>query len=109
MKQAVTIYDFVNAFESSDTYKNNFTRKGLHALFEELEQYEEDMGEELDFDMIALCCEYAEYESLKEFQDDYGKEYETFENIQEETILIPVDVEYFAGSSEIKSFIIQQF
>jgi hypothetical protein len=35
--------------------KNQFSYKGLNALFEYLEEYEESTGEEIDFDVIALC------------------------------------------------------
>lgn len=60
MKKTITKYEFVSAFQSSSTYQNNFSRVGLHELFEALEQWEEDLGEEIDFDIVAIACEYTE-------------------------------------------------
>ena len=71
MKTRVSVYDFRNAFMQSDTYKNSFTYEGLAALFEYLEQYEEDTNEEIDFDMVALACEYSEYTSAWEAMEQY--------------------------------------
>lgn len=76
MKKTVSIYDFRNAFLQSDTYKNNFSYEGLTALFKWFEEYERDVndGEEIDFDMVAICCEYSEYESALECAKEYGFE-----------------------------------
>ena len=65
-----------------------------------LEQLEDDIGEEIELDVIALCCEYAEYDSLAEFREDYGEDYNTMQDIEYHTTVIMIDDE---------SFIIQQF
>ena len=44
---------------------------GAYALAEYLEQIEEDCGAEIEFDRVALRCEYSEYESLKEWSRCY--------------------------------------
>lgn len=72
MKEYVSVYTFRDRFLQSDTYKNNFTYEGLTALYEYLEEYEESTGTEIDFDMIALCCEYSEYDSAWEAMEDRG-------------------------------------
>jgi hypothetical protein len=36
---------------------------GARALVEHLEQLEEDTGEEIEFDAIAIRCDYDEYEN----------------------------------------------
>ena len=79
---------------------NNFSKAGLFALFDYLEQLEDDIGEETELDVIALCCEYAEYDSLAEFREDYGEDYNTMQDIEYHTTVIMIDNE---------SFIIQQF
>lgn len=71
MKQYVTEHEFKSCFLKSDTYKNNFSNEGLTALFQYLEQYEESTGGEIVFDMVALCCEYSEYESAWEAAEAY--------------------------------------
>ena len=71
MKTTVSIYDFRDAFLQSDTRKDTFSYQGLTALYEYFEQYEEDCDTEIDFDMVAICCEYTEYERAVEAADNY--------------------------------------
>lgn len=60
LKQTVSEYDFRDWFLSSDTYKHNFSYEGLSALFDYLEQLSDDIGEDLDFDPVAIACDYSE-------------------------------------------------
>jgi len=99
MKQSVNMYDFERAFKRFE--RDNFSYDGLKALFEYLEDYEEDTGEEVELDVIALCCDYMEYDSLKEYNDDYGTKYSEIDAIQNDTTLIKID--------GLSSFIIQQY
>jgi len=89
MYQQIDEYDFVKAFE--EIRPNNFSRAGLFALYDYLEQYEEDTGEQIELDVIAICCEYSEYESLEEFQEDYGDDYQSIDEIEQVTTVISVD------------------
>ena len=98
MIEVVTESQFIERFRK--IRPTNFTYEGLQALFEYLEQYEDDTGEEIELDVIGLCCEFYQYDNLKEFQDDYGKDYECIEDVENETMVVPVDEE---------SFIIRQF
>ena len=63
MYKTIDAYEFASAFESSDTYKNNFSRPALFALYNYIEQYYQDIEAVYEFDMVALCCEYSEYAS----------------------------------------------
>ena len=112
MKQAVNFYDFDRAFIERDR-ENKFTYEGRKALFEYLEDLEDDIGEEIELDVIALCCEYEEYKNVYEYLDyytpivnkaDYEDEEEFNEAVKEEirenTTLIEIDD---------NSFIIQQY
>ena len=99
MKQTIDYYQFKHAFEKYGR-ENNFSYRGLFVLFDYLEQLEDDIGEEIELDVIALCCEYAEYDSLAEFREDYGEDYNTMQDIEYHTTVIMIDDE---------SFIIQQF
>ena len=98
MIEVVTESQFIDRFRK--IRPTNFTYEGLQALFEYLEQYEDDTGDTIEFDVIGLCCEFSQYDNLKEFQDDYGKDYECIEDIENETMVVPVDEE---------SFIVRQF
>ena len=94
MKQNVNFSDFCDGFKPNRI--DNFTYEGKQALFDYLEQLEEDMGEDIEFDVVALCCEYSEYENLEEFQKAYNKEeFETLEDIRDHTTLIEVGNESF--------------
>ena len=99
MIKTINEYDFIDAFKKMGR-TDNFSNSGLIALYEYLEMLGDDLGQEIELDVIALCCEYAEYDNLEEFQADYGDEYETIEDIQSATSVIMIDDD---------SFIIQQF
>ena len=53
----VTQTDFIDTFKQSELRKNKFSYDGLIALFSYLEDLEEDTGEDINFDMIAICCD----------------------------------------------------
>ena len=89
MINKINEYDFLEAFKA--LRPENFTTKGLTSLFKYLESLEDDTGISIELDVIALCCDYAEYESLAEFQEHYGTDYKTLEDIQETTTVIEVD------------------
>jgi hypothetical protein len=69
MKTTVSRYDFERAFFDAGR-KDQFSYEGLTALFEYLEQLEQDTGEELELDVIALCCDYYE-SSTEEIIENY--------------------------------------
>ena len=71
MKTIINFSQFVDSFR--EDRKNTFSYDGKKALFEYLEQYEEDTGEEIELDIIALCCEYTEYETALEVATNYPK------------------------------------
>ena len=73
MKKTINIYDFREAFHKAGR-GNQFTYDGLTALFEYIEEYEEATGEEIELDIIGLCCDYTEYERIEEFWLDYDQE-----------------------------------
>ena len=89
MKTTVNMYDFEQAFMA--IRPDNFSYDGLKALFEWFEDYEEGTGEQYELDVIAVCCEWSEYADLDEFQRNYGKDYESIEDIEEMTTVIQID------------------
>jgi len=91
MKSTVTINDFIQAFKTMDR-KENFSYDGLVSLFEYLEEMEESCETEIELDVIALCCEYTEYENIKEFWKDYDKEdYPDLETLRDNTTVIEIE------------------
>jgi hypothetical protein len=72
MIQTINLHDFRNAFQAAGRGEQ-FTYEGLKVLFDYLEQYEQDTGEQIELDIIALCCEYAE-STPEEIARDYDIE-----------------------------------
>lgn len=99
MKKTINEYQFSDAFVEMGR-ENQFSYEGRKALFNYLEQYEEETGSEMELDVIALCCEFTEYENIEEFNNNYGKECETLDEVAEYTQVININDE---------SFIIQDF
>lgn len=50
----------------------NWSHEGAHALADYLEQFSYDIGEDIEFDRVAIRCEYSEYASLEEVKKDYS-------------------------------------
>ena len=99
MITTINEYDFIDAFRKMGR-EGNFSNDGLVALYEYLEMLEDDTGQPIELDVIALCCEFTEYDNLEEFQANYSEDYETIEDIERETTVIMIDDD---------SFIIRQF
>ena len=97
----VNFSSFCDAF--SDSYKNNFSYEGKKALFEYLEQYSDDTGENIELDTVALCCEYTEFESLEVLQGVYPN-IEDFEDLANYTTVIEID-----NAMKTENFIIANF
>ena len=89
MKITINEYQFEQAFKNAGR-GNQFSYEALKALFEYLEEYEDSTGEQIELDVIAICCEFTEYEDLEEFQSAYGADYETIEDIEYHTLVIPI-------------------
>ena len=95
MKTSVNMYEFVKAFDDHGR-SDNFTREGRKVLYEWFEQYEDDCGEEIDLDVIAICCDFEEYKNIEEFWTEHNKEdYPTFDAIRENTTVIEIDESAF--------------
>ena len=86
MKQTINEFDFKNEFKK--IRPNNFSYDGLTALYDYLIQYEEDCDTELEFDPIAYCCEFTEYENFKEIKQNYAVK--TLKELEEKTSIIKI-------------------
>lgn len=72
MKQTIGFSQFCGAFRDADR-KENFSYVGLRVLFDLLEKLEEQTGEDMELDVIAICCDYCEMstdEIIKEYNID---------------------------------------
>ena len=57
-----------------------WSRSGARALIEYFEQLEEDSGTELEFDAVAIRCDFAEYDNALEAAKEQGFEPEEDED-----------------------------
>ena len=104
MFDTVTRNDFIEWFIKSKEREGQFTYEGLDALFDHLEEYEESTGEKIEFDPIAICCEFTEYENIEE----YNKNYEPVKNLDAIRELTTV-IETKNGDHPYRGFIIQNY
>lgn len=72
MKQTMNLHDFRDAFHQMDR-GNQFSYAGLAVLFDYLEEYEDATGEQIELDVVALCCDYSEG-TPEDIASDYGIE-----------------------------------
>lgn len=65
-----------------------FSYEGFKALYDYLEELSECTGEDFEIDVIALCCDFTEYESWEKIYNDYSYSYnnksKTFEELEED-------------------------
>jgi len=69
MKQTINLYQFREAFRLHE--RENFSYEALGFLFDWLEQYEADGGEEIEMDVVGLCCDFSECD-VDSIIDNYG-------------------------------------
>lgn len=72
MKETVTQSRFLDVFRQ--VRPNQFSRNALVALFDYLDQLEQDLGEEQELDVIAICCDWTEYKDPIAAAEAYGWE-----------------------------------
>ena len=103
LKEDVTCSRFIDVFER--VRPNSFSRAGLVALFDYLEDLATDFGQDREFEPITLCGEYAEYESIEEYKtdrgiDDTSDDTLTLDDIQDEqgTVILVGDDKAFIVS-----------
>lgn len=62
-----TITEFISDFR--DFRSVQFSKEALERLF----NYYDDFGEDIEFDHIAICREWTEYNNLEEAEEEYGR------------------------------------
>ena len=90
MYQAINQYDFIQAFNS--LRPDNFSHEGLAALFDYLE------GDDIELDVIGICCDFTEYNSFEDIQEEY-QGIETIEDLYDNTLVLD-----FKGGIIIQNF-----
>jgi hypothetical protein len=68
-----------------------FSRQGFDALYEYLSDLSEDIGRDIQLDVIALCCEWSEYDSIEKACDQYSDDIQTLDDLNDHTLLLFLD------------------
>lgn len=87
MKQTINFSQFCDEFRNMNR-DNNFSYEGKRALFEYLEELEQGQDEQMELDIIALCCEYTE-STIKEALDSYNLS--SLDELRDNTTVIEVN------------------
>ena len=69
MKIALNTYEAANMLLNDEN--GGWSYAGSLAMIEFLEDIELGLGEEMELDMVAIRCDYSEYESLQSWLCDY--------------------------------------
>ena len=69
MKKTLTTHEIAN--ELLDDSNANWSHSGAYALAEYLQELEESTGEEMELDVVAIRCDWSEYDSLQDWAADY--------------------------------------
>ena len=76
---------FVQEFKNYGREKQ-YSIGGLQAIYDFLIETEDD----IELDVIAICCDFVEYSTVHEYNKDYDKDYDNYEDI-DETLVIGID------------------
>ena len=111
MIQTLRLSDFTNAFRNSDRAEQ-FSYHALELIFDYIEEYERDTGEQIEFDLIALCCEWAELtaaEVIHQYITLIETEGRKEEDIDREVEEFLIDATQYAGRTSDGTFVFVQF
>jgi len=81
----VTSNAFHDAFNAMRP--NQFSYDALEAMFNFFEELSEDMGEPFELDVIAICCEWIEFDSMADAVCEYW-DIDTREDLRDYTTVL---------------------
>ena len=84
MKNNVTLEMFKDGFRNHN--RDYFSCEGYEVLYDYLTELESSCDFEIEFDVIAIICDFVEYESIEECLNDYDMN--TIEDLEDETTVL---------------------
>jgi hypothetical protein len=105
MKQTIGLNEFRQAFQDYNR-SDNFSYEGLELLFD----YFEEVDENMELDVIAICCDFNE-DNYEDIANNYSidlDEYETEEEKEEAVQDYLQDNTCFIGKTD-EGFVYQAF
>jgi hypothetical protein len=86
MKKTIDQGEFVQAFDDYNR-GDSFSIAGRRALFDYLDQLGDDIGQEIELDVIAICCDYSEYPGAYEAMQQYQPEDMPVEGVEGDDLI----------------------
>ena len=82
------VNDFIRRFDEMGR-KDQFSYDGKVALYDHLNNLSDDTGDDIELDVIALCCEWSEYDSLQDAKDAYDAyDFEDYTGLEDITTVL---------------------
>lgn len=88
IKMTCNTHDVITTAKAMDRL-DNFGIDGWLALFQYMEGFSEDIGEDIELDIVAWCCDFTRFEDIADYNSQYGTEYESADEIEEVVTFIP--------------------
>ena len=90
------IVNYVSKSEFRDEFtkmnrENQFSYKGVNALYDYLDNFYSEADKPYELDINEICCSFTEYDNLQDFNKDYNREYESIDEIVDDTEVIRID------------------
>lgn len=86
----LTKVDFVHLFNEYNR-SDNFTIEGRVALYEYYNDLSDELGEDIETDIIAICCEWTEFKNFADAKKDLGFDADTIDELIQHTNVIEFD------------------
>lgn len=89
----VQTIDSFNQFYAAiyDTRLDQFSRYAWEKIYDYLEEVSDATEEPIEFDCVAWCCEFSEYEDINAFVNCYGFEFSS-DDLDDEEKLEEIEV-----------------
>lgn len=89
------VYETLNTNQIARALKDDqyggWSYNGAQALAEYLEQYAEKIGEPMELDIVAIRCDFSEYENLEAVLKEYDGIIKDLEDLKNNTTVIEFD------------------
>lgn len=110
--QTLSKSSFIDAFKQSSR-KDQFSYEALETIFDYLEDYSDSTGEPVEFDIVGICCDWAE-SHWSDIARDYSIDLNDFADDEEDDNRIKAVAEYLWDNTtayELSGgcFVYQQF
>lgn len=102
MKKTLSYYEVVN--EIYEVYDHQFSYAAAGELADYYEQLEDDIGEEIELDPVAIACDWDEYGDAEELVEAYGYVLNDDWEEEEDSEKVDAVVDYLRENTDVLEF-----